>query len=228
MKTLVSLSGGMDSATVLARALNDNGRYVEAVGFNYGSKHNPHELRAAENICAHYGIPFHLINLAPVMATFNSALMSHSADPVPTGHYEEDSMKQTVVPGRNIIFTSILAGLAMSEEFGEVWIGIHGGDHHIYPDCRPDFFRAMNQAIFQGTDKKVSLLAPFLYDNKMKILEAGFRLQVPYELTRTCYSPNVVACGKCGSCQERLAAFLAVGREDPIEYVTREILPKKE
>lgn len=225
VKAIVSFSGGMDSATVLATALDEK-RQVEAVGFTYGSKHNQFENAAARAVCQHYGVPFRLIDLSPIMAGFKSDLMLSGGD-VPEGHYEAASMSRTVVPGRNTIFTAILLGIAQSEEASEIWLGIHAGDHHIYPDCRPMWLIAMRQVVEAASELAVNVRAPFLHETKVGILQQGFRLGVPYHLTRTCYKHQPVACGRCGSCQERLAAFRELGVEDPIEYESCEALPKE-
>lgn len=224
MKAIISLSGGMDSATVLGKAL-DQGRDVQAIGFFYRSKHNPYENRAAEALAAHYHVPFRLIDLSGVIEGFRSALLG-SGPAIPEGHYEAESMRQTVVPGRNSIFTSILLGIAESMDAEEIWLGIHAGDHYIYRDCRPDWFWAMEEVVRYASAGKVSLKAPFLDITKEGILRIGDALGVPYHLTRTCYKDQEIACGKCGSCQERLAAFRAIQRDDPIAYEFRGELPK--
>lgn len=216
MKVIVSLSGGMDSATVLGLAVAKE-HEVLTVGFCYGSKHNPWENLAAENLARHYHVPFKLIDLSVVFAGFPSHLMQEGG-PIPEGHYEDESMSLTVVPARNIIFTSILTGYAWAHNAEQVHLGIHAGDHAIYPDCRPEFYNAMKEAVERGTDQRVSLCAPFLHDNKVGIITTGMKLGVPYELTRTCYTSDETACGKCGSCQERLEAFAANGITDPIRY----------
>lgn len=224
VKSIVSLSGGMDSATVLAVAL-DQGREVEAVGFTYGSKHNKYENEAARLLADCFDVPFRLIDLAGITSHLQSNLLKSGGE-IPEGYYEAESMKQTVVPGRNLIFTSILAGIAWSIGAEEVWLGIHAGDHFIYPDCRPAFFTAMRDAVEQGTGKRVTLQAPFLHETKVEILQIGFNLELPYHLTRTCYKDQPVACGRCGACQERLTAFAALGADDPIEYESRVLTPK--
>lgn len=216
MKVIVSLSGGMDSATVLAEALFQ-GHSVDTVLFKYGSKHNEFENKMAQALAEHYKVHWHLIDLSEVMEVFKSDLLLTGGE-IPEGHYEDESMSRTVVPGRNIIFTSVLAGFAWSKNFQQVWVGIHTGDHAIYPDCRPGFYFAMKEAIEEGTDKNISLSAPFLNINKAGILARGLELGVPYELTRTCYKYQGVSCGKCGSCTERLEAFTKNGLKDPIPY----------
>ena len=220
MKAIVSLSGGMDSATVLALAL-EKGREVLAVGFTYGSKHNRYENEAARKIAEHYAVSFRLLDLTPIMGEFRSDLLLSGGE-VPEGHYAEEAMRRTVVPFRNGIFCSILAGIAGSVEAGELWLGVHAGDHFIYPDCRPEFVLHMETAIRKGLDRdEFRLKTPFLQCTKQDILHAGFNMkrQVPYELTRTCYKDQMPACGKCGSCRERLEAFQLLGKADPIEYV---------
>lgn len=228
-KCLISLSGGLDSATLLSY-LQELQFEVEAVSFQYGSKHNPYELMCAGALAEIFSIRHDIIDMTKVMQNMQSALLDRGAE-IPEGHYEEESMRQTVVPGRNIIFASILSGLAMSRGIGAIALGVHAGDHYIYPDCRPDFAMAMRVAIEKGTEDKdghyVTLLTPFLNMNKAEILKIGFSLGTPYEHTRTCYKAQAIACGKCGSCQERLAAFKEIDRNDPIDYVTRDILPKK-
>lgn len=216
-KAIVALSGGMDSATVLTY-LFDKGYEVIPVWFDYGSKHNAYESNAVKDIMKHYGIGAALeIDLTRVMKDFKSNLLKTGGD-IPEGDYDEPTMSLTVVPARNIIFASILAGLAESHGANIVALGIHQGDHAIYPDCREDFYVAMREAIYLGTDKKVELIAPFLNTDKTGILHYGMANGTPYRLTRTCYKDQPVSCGKCGSCNERLDAFKKIGAIDPIEY----------
>jgi len=218
-KVIVSLSGGLDSAVVLAQALCENYE-VEAVGFCYGSKHNKFENKAAQSLANYMNVPFRLIDMRETFKNFQSSLMADSNVKIPEGHYEAESMKSTVVPSRNIIFLSILSGLAWSVGAEEVWIGIHAGDHFIYPDCRPKFFEVMRRAIEIGTDERITLVAPFLHVAKRYIVQRGIELGVPFELTRTCYKNQETACGKCGSCIERLRAFELNNAEDPICYTS--------
>ena len=127
-------------------------------------------------------------------------------------------MSATVVPFRNGIFLSILAGLAESIGAVKIAIGIHQGDHAIYPDCRWDFYKQMNRAVSVGTDHKVSVIAPFIEIDKTAILQTGNAIDVPYHSTRTCYKDQRLSCGKCGACVERLEAFANVNTADPIRY----------
>lgn len=234
MKTVIALSGGLDSAVLLHHAthvLKDD--VILAVSFNYGSKHNPYENDAASRIASDYGIPWRLVTIPPVVFSDGGSALTDNAVSVPEGHYEEESMRKTVVPFRNGVMLSILTAIAegLSAKFSDrvnVMIGAHAGDHFIYPDCRPAFMETMVGAIHHGTDGKVDLVAPFIFMDKTAIVghgkKHGFNQWVS---TRTCYAPQPVACGKCGACQERLAAFAANGMVDPISYVSREILPKK-
>lgn len=229
-KAVVSLSGGMDSATVLGRTLGQyNPGQVLAVSFSYRSKHNPYEVKASRALAEFYGVDWLGVDLSLPFAHVESNLLEGGGD-IPEGHYEDRSMAKTVVPGRNMIFASVMAGIAWSHQATDAVLGIHAGDHAIYPDCRPPFFISMREAIWQGTDKRVTLIAPFLYDSKADILRYGLAYvpSVPYQLTRTCYQDQPMACGRCGACQERLASFAANGATDPIEYESREIMPKGE
>lgn len=215
-KVLISLSGGLDS-TVLLSLLLANGDTVHAVGFSYGSKHNPFENASAKSVADHYGVPFTLIDISSAMVGFESALLRSGGD-IPEGHYEHESMKQTVVPGRNLIFASIIAGLAESKQFDAIALGVHQGDHFIYPDCRVDFIEALRETIHLSTSGKIQVLAPFLNLTKSHIVALGADLKTPFELTRTCYKEQGVACGKCGSCNERREAFALNNMIDPVPY----------
>jgi 7-cyano-7-deazaguanine synthase len=215
-KAIVALSGGMDSVTVLAWLLAQ-GYDVIAVVFTYGSKHGSYEYEAARKIIERYRVPSYRFVLDGIFSNFRSNLLKTGGD-IPEGHYTDKSMELTVVPGRNIIFTSILAGLAQSIGAQHIALGIHQGDHAIYPDCRKEFFTAMNTAVMVGTGGEVHFIAPFIDTDKEGILKWGVEHDVPYHLTRTCYKDQQLSCGKCGGCVERLEAFAKIGQEDPIEY----------
>lgn len=216
MSIVMALSGGMDSATLLGILLAQK-QEVKCVSFSYGSKHNPYEIQSAIRVAKHYSIPLPIIDLSNPISLFKSDLLSSGGD-IPEGHYNDESMARTVVPARNIIFLSILAGYAWSIGANKIALGIHQGDHAIYADCRKEFYKAMDSAIYLGTDGRVEFTAPLLEMNKTRILEAALAIQVPLHLTRTCYKAQELACGKCGSCRERLEAFERVGVKDPVEY----------
>lgn len=222
MKILISLSGGMDSTTLLGYLL-ENGHEVQAISFYYGSKHNIYENQAAVQVAKYYGVRFDHLDISGVMDQITSNLLSSGGD-IPEGSYDDANMKKTVVPGRNSIFASILGGIAESRGMDFVALGVHSGDHAIYPDCRPEWVTAMAQTIMTMTDYKVKgLMAPFLMMDKGGILQLSlnFKTPVPYHLTRTCYKDQEVSCGVCGSCDERLAGFKKAGMVDPILYATR-------
>ena len=224
-KTIVmGLSGGMDSATLLGVLLQQD-NIVHCCIFTYGAKHNKYEKMAAERLITFYQknrkftlIP-HFFDISNVMKGFNSALL-RSNEEIPEGHYNDKNMKRTVVPGRNLIFSSIMAGLAESIGADKIALGVHSGDHHIYPDCRKEFIKALDTTVFLSSDRRVEVITPFEDYDKTKILETGYQLlnKVPYYLTRTCYKDQFVSCGKCGSCTERLEAFDNIGIKDPIDY----------
>lgn len=210
---LVSLSGGVDSTTLLGTLLaRPYNKAVQAVGFNYGSKHNEYELAAAQQIAQHYNTPFRIIDLRQTMADFASDLLLTGGD-IPEGHYTDKSMAATVVPARNLIFASILAGLADSIGANYIALGMHAGDHAIYPDCRPDFVCSLRETVRLATDGRVSVHAPFLHWTKTQIVGTAVALNVPLHLTRSCYKAQAEPCGVCGTCVERAEAFAAAGLE---------------
>lgn len=229
-KVVLGVSGGMDSTTLLAHYLNE-GYEVHACIFTYGSKHNPYENAAARKIIIGYnhffeshGEDFRIFpyefDLTRVFSPFSSNLLRSGGD-IPEGHYNDENMRKTVVPGRNLIMASIMAGLAESIGAETVSLGVHSGDHHIYPDCRPEFISYLSTTVELSTDGKVAVDAPFSGIDKAGILKIGYSLGAltpPYELTRTCYKDQPMACGKCGSCRERLEAFEIIGKKDPVQY----------
>jgi len=226
MRIIVALSGGMDSATLLGTLFRQSGtKEIHCCIFNYGSKHVEWEMEAARKLIHFYdghdgpAVITHFFDLSTIMSRFKSALLQ-TGGPIPEGHYKDVNMKQTVVPGRNLIFISIMAGLAESLNIKTISLGVHSGDHFIYPDCRPEFIYSTRWVLHHSAETRVKLAAPFLFLNKAKILELGYKCNppVPYELTRTCYKDQELSCGKCGSCSERLEAFGQINRQDPIQY----------
>ena len=218
---VIGLSGGLDSTTLLGILL-EQGVEVHCHVFYYGSKHNKWENKAAKNIVDFYqtkgfsvfGYP---IDLRAVFSTLSSNLLL-SGGAIPEGHYEAETMKKTVVPGRNLVFASVMASLAESIKAEAIALGVHAGDHHIYPDCRPEFIMYLNMTIHRSSDGQVSVVTPLIDWDKTAILKRGIELSVPYKLTRTCYKDQLQACGKCGSCVERLEAFSNLKLKDPIKY----------
>lgn len=220
MKTLIILSGGMDSAAALAFVRAEGHDVIAGVHFQYGSKHNAKELIAARAVADHYKIPLHVVELPFVNQLFKSDLLKSGGE-VPEGHYEDLSMKRTVVPFRNGIMLSIAAGLAESLEADAVTLGNHAGDHAIYPDCRAEFVEPMTLAIEKGTYRHIKMLSPFVKLSKAQIAKFGGHLEVPFHLTWSCYKGGDFHCGKCGTCVERVEAFTLGGVKDPTQYEVR-------
>jgi len=228
-KVLISLSGGMDSATLLHLVIREH-QYenVRSIFFDYGSKHNNYEWAAAEQIAAYYKVPILLINICMIGNLLKSDLLLSGGE-IPEGHYESSEMTRTIVPGRNMIFISMLMGIAWSNQEEIIYLGMHEGDRIIYPDCRIEFIEAANKVVKMSTENNVSLSAPFLdlKLNKIGILKKGIEWGVPYQLTRTCYKDQSTACGKCGACQERAEAFAFNNLQDPVNWKQINIQIKK-
>jgi len=216
MKYVISLSGGLDSTTLLSYLLYKK-HDVECLSFKYPSKHNFYELNAAVNVAEFYSVNLNVMDVSTIFNLFKSNLLLGQGE-IPEGHYESENMTATVVPGRNTIFASILMGYAQSMNADMIALGIHAGDHAIYPDCRPEWFKQFNKLCYQTTEKKVMLQAPFLHFSKIEIVTLGLQLETPYHLTRTCYKAQLMPCGKCGACVERREAFNKNNTTDPVIY----------
>jgi 7-cyano-7-deazaguanine synthase len=220
-KALVLVSGGMDSATLLAHALIE-GRQAEALSLYYGQRHFEQESKHAGELCTHYGVKRLTVSLGDIayyLKDADSALTNPDVD-VPHGHYSADTMSVTVVPNRNMMFLSIAASIAMARKAEVVYAGMHAGDHAIYPDCRPEFVDSLNATlqIAMSGFKPPEILTPFIYISKADIARRGEVLEVPFELTWSCYEGGEVHCGRCGTCVERAEAFAEAGVTDPTEY----------
>jgi 7-cyano-7-deazaguanine synthase len=224
-KVVVLVSGGMDSVAALYLAQRDY-EVVGALSFDYGSKHNHKEIPMAEYHCVRLGIPHVTIRLDFIDKLFKSALLQSGGE-IPEGHYEELSMKQTVVPFRNGIMLAIAGGFAESHDAEGLVIAAHSGDHAIYPDCREDFMKAMGDALKFGTYVQVELLRPFIRNTKAEIARYGAKLGVDFSKTWSCYKGGEVHCGVCGTCVERREAFLLSGLEDPTLYAQTTPLPAR-
>ena len=238
MRAVMALSGGMDSTGLLMRLLAD-GYQVSCLSYNYGQKHSIELNRAEANIAylASNGIHVEhkIADLSSAMGIFHSALTTEGYD-VPEGHYEEEQMKQTVVPNRNAIFASILYGYALSVALREetdvvIALGVHSGDHAIYPDCRPEFYEAISHAFEIGNwdSEKVAFHLPYIDGDKESILRdaenALTALNLDFDTifanTNTSYNPDSQgrSSGRSGADVERILAFHAIGRKDPVAYV---------
>jgi 7-cyano-7-deazaguanine synthase len=225
MKVLTLVSGGMDSVTALYDAAQSH-QIVGALGFDYGSKHNPRELPLGVWHANKLGIPHRTIRLPFINELFDSDLL-RSGGPIPEGHYEEATMKQTVVPFRNGIMLAVAAGYAETIGAEAIVIAAHAGDHAIYPDCREGFMQAMGEAITQGTYAQLILLRPFIAWNKARIVQRGVELKIDYARTWSCYKGGDRHCGVCGTCVERREAFQLASVKDPTDYAASPPLPLK-
>jgi len=204
---LIVLSGGMDSTTMLYDYIDS---IALAVNFSYGAHQNARERECARYNCARLGVELIEIDLGFIGRYFESSLLSAPED-VPEGHYEDDNMRSTVVPFRNGIMLSIAAGIAESRGLKAVMIANHGGDHAIYPDCRPQFVKAMGEAISAGTFVNIELRAPYTNLTKGDIAVRGRDLGVDYSHTYSCYKGGATHCGCCGTCVERREALAFAG-----------------
>ncbi|MEO9275359.1 7-cyano-7-deazaguanine synthase QueC [Marinomonas sp. 5E14-1] len=214
-KAIVVYSGGMDSFTVLNTAIQ-RGLDVYALSFNYGQKHNK-ELEVAALVCKELSIPHKVVDITAINSLMSNSSLTGDAD-IPEGHYEDENMKSTVVPNRNMVLLSMAIAYAVSLEADKVYYGAHSGDHHIYPDCRPEFVEAMNAVSKIANYQSVEIVTPFLYSSKGEILKAGLDMQLDYGKTWTCYNGREKSCGKCGACYERLEAFTEQNTADPLDY----------
>src|SRR5215469_9597947 len=213
MKAIVLLSGGMDSVAAFydARSHHD---VVAAISFDYGAKHNHKEIPFAAYHCRKFNVEHRVIPLDFVGELFKSDLLK-SGGAIPDGHYEEATMKSTVVPFRNGIMLSVAAGFAESKGAEGLVIAAHAGDHAIYPDCREEFMRSMGDAIRLGTYAGIKLLRPFITMTKAEIAGRGHTLGVDFSQTWSCYKGGSFHCGTCGTCVERREAFMLAGLADP-------------
>lgn len=212
--SLIVLSGGMDSVTMLHEYA---GQIALAVNFFYGSNHNARELECARAHCRQLGIELLEIHLDFMGEYFHSSLLE-GAHAVPDGDYQDENMKSTVVPFRNGIMLATAAGLAESYGLSAVMLANHSGDHAIYPDCRPEFVRAMGEAIAAGTYEHIELRAPYTNLTKAQIAARGKEMGIDYSTTYSCYKGGEHHCGTCGTCRERREALALAGIEDTTVY----------
>ncbi len=238
MRAVMSFSGGMDSTSVLIRLI-DEGFKIDCISFNYGQKHIIEIEKASQNINylkqKGYDITHKIVDLSSAMSIFHSSLTDDDL-PIPEGYYEENQMKSTVVPNRNAIFSSIIYGYALSIVAREdvdvkIALGVHSGDHAIYPDCRPEFYQSLESSFRVGNweSNRVDFYLPYIDGDKITILDdamkscdnIGVDFDIIFSNTITSYNPDSSgrSSGKSGSDIERILAFKALGRRDPIEYV---------
>lgn len=208
----------MDSVTALYHTIKvQNAQVVGVLSFDYGSKHNPREIAYAQHHAKALSLNHQVIALPFIGALWKSDLLK-TGGRIPEGHYEDASMKQTVVPFRNGIMLAIAAGFAESVGAEALVIAAHAGDHAIYPDCRSAFMEHMGNAIKEGTYAGIFIVRPFIYRSKADIASTGARLGVDLSQTYSCYKGEETHCGRCGTCIERREAFHLAGLADPTRY----------
>ncbi len=224
MKVLVLSSGGVDSTTALAIAVNKYGKEnVIALSVSYGQKHDK-EIEAAKSVADYYGVEQLFLDLAKIFQYSNCSLLQGSTEEIPEESYAKQIQKtegktpvSTYVPFRNGLFLSSAASIALSKECELIYYGAHADDAagFAYPDCSPVFHQAMNEAVWEGSGHQLKIEAPFVKKTKADIVKQGLELGVPYALTWSCYEGGARPCGKCGTCLDRAAAFAANGVKDP-------------
>ena len=212
--SVIVVSGGMDSVTLLYEKKDE---IALGISFDYGSNHNHNELPLAALHCQRLGIEHVVVPLGFMHQYFKSSLLE-SGDSIPDGSYDEENMKSTVVPFRNGVMLAVAAGIAESNGLTKVLIANHGGDHTIYPDCRPEFIAAMDAAVEAGTCARVRVVAPYTNISKADIARRGRALGIDYAETWSCYKGGHVHCGTCGTCVERKEALREAGIEDNTTY----------
>jgi 7-cyano-7-deazaguanine synthase len=223
MKALVLFSGGLDSSTCLALAIEKYGKEnVIALSISYGQKHSK-EINAARAVAEYYGTELVSLDLAPIFEGSDCALLEGSNQAIPKGDYANQLVSSdgkpvsTYVPFRNGLFLSCAASVALSRGCGVIYYGVHSDDAagSAYPDCSSDFNDHMSKAISIGSAQQLKVVAPFVDRTKAEVVAQGLRLGVPYELTWSCYEGNDKPCGCCGTCIDRAKAFAANGVKDP-------------
>lgn len=217
MKTLVICSGGLDSVSLAYKVASEQ-TLTGLISFDYGQRHSK-ELGFAAACAQHLGVQHQIIDIRDVGRQLSGSALTDDVA-VPDGHYAEESMRITVVPNRNAIMLAIAFGVAAARQAEAVGVAVHGGDHFIYPDCRPDFidaFQAMQNRALDGY-ANVRLYAPFVHASKADIVTEGARHATPFAQTWSCYKGGEVHCGRCGTCVERREAFDLAQLEDPTDY----------
>lgn len=216
MQVVLIHSGGLDS-TVLLHHLKAEGHGLRTLSVHYGQRH-ARELDCAATIARRLGVEHQLADLRSMSPLFGDNSLTSTTRAVPAGHYAEAAMKATVVPNRNMLLLAIATSWALALKADAVAYAAHGGDHTIYPDCRPEFAEAMARAIGLADWHRVELIRPFVSWTKAAIVRRGSELQVPFADTWSCYVGGALHCGRCGTCIERREAFHLAGVVDPTAY----------
>jgi len=214
-RAICLLSGGIDSST-LAYYLGAQEIDIFPLTIDYGQRHKK-EILSAFKIAALLNTELKVINISRNSFLFKGSALTDSIE-VPHEEYDKKTMSLTVVPNRNMILLSMAVAYAISIKADMVAYAAHSGDHYLYPDCRPAFVNAMKLAIAASTEDKIKLETPFINKSKSDIVRIGIEHRVPYEHTWSCYQGEKLACGKCGTCRERLQAFRDNNAVDPLKY----------
>ena len=210
-------SGGMDSTTLLYEMVHRHGKErVVSLGVDYGQRHRK-ELFFAKTTASILGVDRRVVAMSSLADVIPGSSLTDRSVPVPHGHYEDESMRSTVVPNRNMILIAVATAVAIANDLNTVAYAAHGGDHVIYPDCRPGFLKRLGHAMELCHYDHVYLDAPFMEWDKAMIAKRGKTLGVPWEYTWTCYEGGEIHCGACGACVERREALL--GSPDPTTYL---------
>ncbi|MEI7554034.1 7-cyano-7-deazaguanine synthase QueC [Candidatus Chlorohelix sp.] len=219
-KAIAIVSGGMDSVT-LAYLLHSEGYGLHLLSIDYGQRHRK-ELEYARLCAQRLNAEYNVVDLSGINVLLKGSALTDNTIEVPEGHYAAPNMGITVVPNRNAIMLAVAYAAAVAENAEVVAFGAHGGDHFIYPDCRPAFTEAFDQmqklAVEGFGNPKLRLYTPFINSGKHDIAAIGTRLGVPFAETWSCYKGGEKHCGKCGTCVERKEAFQLAGVPDPTEY----------
>jgi 7-cyano-7-deazaguanine synthase len=221
-KVVAIVSGGLDSVTMAYELVNRNYEII-LISYNYGQRHKK-EIVYAQQCAENLGVQHHIVDLQVLSNLLGGSSLTSEEIGVPDGHYAEESMRITVVPNRNAIMINIATALAVSMKCNYVATGVHGGDHYIYPDCRPEFISAQTEALRLANagfiPDEFEVLAPFVNISKDGIVKIGEAIGVPWLETWSCYKGGEIHCGSCGTCFERREAFALAGVHDPTNYET--------
>lgn len=224
-KAIICFSGGMDSTTLATMYLK-NGYMLGLLSFDYGQRHAHRELNAAWAVAGHLAaldlapVSHQVLDLSALGDLLTGSALTDPEFEVPDGHYTDESMKVTVVPNRNSIMANIAIAVASSAQADVIAMGMHAGDHAVYPDCRPEFVKSLRQTMVHSLRgfHTPALQTPFIHSTKTEIATLAAGLGAPLNLSWSCYKGGEIHCGTCGTCTERKEAFKDAGVPDPTEY----------
>jgi 7-cyano-7-deazaguanine synthase len=217
LKSVVIMSGGLDSTTLLYWVIKQ-GYEPQVLSFNYGQRHRK-ELEFAKKTCEKLKVAHRIVDLSSMHELLQGSALTSEGIKIPEEHYSHESQKATIVPNRNAIMLNIAVGYAISIGAARVFYAAHYNDRAIYPDCRWEFVQSQNvTAKLANNNPELEIIAPFVHKTKAEIVKIGSELGVPFEDTWSCYKGEEKACGVCGTCRERIEAFQLNKLRDPVEY----------